>query len=1251
MSEMVTFTMTQWKGKFKSAWPGPVRICKSKSSGGSWSKVKGAVLLTEGKAYVLHAENVIHKCHHAVTPNLPKTELSSSALLPLSTVTNCLSRPTIDTAVYGAVLVSWKKAICQLGKLSLLIDHLVEAFGLSVEEKPNAIFYRTIGMELPSLLSGFEKPLPTLECPHCHGFYKPSKGTGKKCLKSHLKSSADCASRDQATNAIERSTANVVMTIPLFCSAFQPFRIRVASTACVISQPAPPAAQLSPPLIPIPEWMPRPHTKFLIDRGIMKLKSKVDRDYRALLLSLVQPPKAQQREAGEELEDESCWRCEELLLRMRQVVFRYLLHSMDVIENADPAVVEALTKGTQYHMRHIERETLPAYSLVVSKLIALVVRFFHLSREGIDFRGWQLLLTNEQIDLFELLLFYVDPNSSPDPDSYQILPSMEDLAPTFHKIALTVLHNCQDEQVENPPLGLLETTISLLMFNRQGKLAEARTFTGFCAKNCHLLLATSLHDAYFPEGDYSYPLSYEKVDAEAMVSPLAVFLGLEEEEEEEEGDKEAEEGGNEGEISDGESEDAEVKTAGPSPLIAPTAISQIEANRIWTQEGSVSTTYARELCYWKRTHSPGRNEVSSTMARWDEAGTILTLDYCGKQHGLNLVQWSNAIRIKIRALEVEVGKLIPGLSKVYNKFDSTLLKDDFSNAESLFDRPDNLRYCQQLASEVHIPKYTTESIIRKLLGPLEALFSNILDVIYSCSGVPFRDFQAAALKHRAIENEENQRNLRKYNGHTFFSNPVWKGRVHTDYPVPLVVMLLGQLGDGRHNLNFFAVDHYIFAQFPRFNQATTQKPTGSAINAVLKSGLMGVDARTHRQLISAVIREKMPHLLKPISTSMASILDIGAQHSRRTGDHLYAPSALFRATKVPEEVARLCASIGVAMQDLHELKGPSLDSFRLERSPVLEWKKNTTIALLHAANYSARHYALHLEGSVRQVLDQRPFQFGPKRVIHLGRTVWKYFGDEVLIEVVATLAFGQRGPPVFNGSSVFEDVTPELVAAAMLMIEFSVQQWAGHQTQLQEFSINQNEKAHTALYQSITEFKSNGVSYRLAWAQFCSATYKTSISRQWRPSAVEIPAVIFTEDTDDSSAQPTSFLTRPLVSKSASPVAKRKRTQSYQSKDHAKHCQIQKPNQSVSEDEGSQKREDNGSEDELPTKRRRIQHYDRSRAIQRIESEDEGSEDELPTERHQIQDSNRSRAMQRIGLEDEGFEGEGSEDEDITLWG
>lgn len=56
--------------------------------------------------------------------------------------------------------------------------------------------------------------------------------------------------------------------------------------------------------------------------------------------------------------------------------------------------------------------------------------------------------------------------------------------------------------------------------------------------------------------------------------------------------------------------------------------------------------------------------------------------------------------------------------------------------------------------------------------------------------------------------------------------------------------------------------------------------------------------------------------------------------------------------------------------------------------------------------------------------------------VHSNRRVWKDFGDEVLIEVVATLAFG-RSPPIFDGSSVLEEITPKLVATAMLMVSFN----------------------------------------------------------------------------------------------------------------------------------------------------------------------------------------------------------------------
>lgn len=181
--------------------------------------------------------------------------------------------------------------------------------------------------------------------------------------------------------------------------------------------------------------------------------------------------------------------------------------------------------------------------------------------------------------------------------------------------------------------------------------------------------------------------------------------------------------------------------------------------------------------------------------------------------------------------------------------------------------------------------------------------------------------------------------------------------------------------------------------------------------------------------------------------------------------------------------------------------------------------------------------------------------------------------------------------------------------------------------------------AYTSLSESIAQFINAGVSYQRAWKEFCGATRATSSSRQWRPSAVEVPAIIFTEDTD-LSAQPASLLTRPLASKSADRVAKRKRKQSRQSKDQArpptKRSQIQKRNQFVE-----------GSENKLYTKRRRIQHSDQSRTIQRITSEDESSEDELPTKRCRIRHSNQSRRLQRIVSEDES-EGE---DEDVTLWG
>lgn len=434
-----------------------------------------------------------------------------------------------------------------------------------------------------------------------------------------------------------------------------------------------------------------------------------------------------------------------------------------------------------------------------------------------------------------------------------------------------------------------------------------------------------------------------------------------------------------------------------NPLTSPFPISRIKANRIqWTQAGDVSSTYARELHYWSQTHNAGYSELSSTEACWNDAGTILTLQYRSAEHRLDVVQWSHNTHTKIESLEVKVGKLIPGLSEVYKEFDPTLLQDDFSSPRSLFDLPENLWYCEQLADKVLIPKYTARSIDKKLMEPLENLFYDILDVIYSCSGVPFWDFQVAALKHRAIKGQENQRNLRKYNGHIFLTNPVRKGRVRADQPVyalipesvgkvlmfgvgvlrPLVVQEVQQFGP---NLDFSVVNHYIFGQFPRKDQAKIpQKPTGSAINVVLKSGLIPVSAGTYRQIVCAVIREKKPALTTPISTTMPSTLDIVAQHSRRTGDHLYAPSALFRATKVSEEVAKLCTSIGVAMQQFHGLKGSFLDGFCSRQSPVLEWEKNIMVALLHTGQYATQHYALHLEGSVKRVLDERPFQFGNK---------------------------------------------------------------------------------------------------------------------------------------------------------------------------------------------------------------------------------------------------------------------------------
>lgn len=144
-----------------------------------------------------------------------------------------------------------------------------------------------------------------------------------------------------------------------------------------------------------------------------------------------------------------------------------------------------------------------------------------------------------------------------------------------------------------------------------------------------------------------------------------------------------------------------------------------------------------------------------------------------------------------------------------------------------------------------------------------------------------------------------------------------------------------------------------------------------------------------------------------------------------------------------------------------------------------------------------------------------------------------------------------------------------------------------------------------------------------------------------------------------------SLLTTP---KAAHRVSKRKRTQSRQSKDQArrrtKRSQVQKPNRSVSEDDGSvngpdTKRRrlraiwrsvsnDEDSGDEPPTKRQRLIQSNHSQIL----SEDEGSEDEPSQNGVQCESSTQIEVeVECESFEDEEEDKEEDEEEDVTLWG
>ncbi|KAF5373218.1 hypothetical protein D9757_010562 [Collybiopsis confluens] len=893
-----------------------------------------------------------------------------------------------------------------------------------------------------------------------------------------------------------------------------------------VSELVPVSRPLNAP-VGLPSWLPDVYARFLRRNNLLGIpdEGKKCKELRLLFLSLVLAPTPQL--LSKITEGTAKWRREKLLVRIRAVTMKYLKHMNYLIKRVDAVIIQALEDR---------------------------------------FGKWRPSLTAAQVVPFEKLSWFVSPETAPqaDRESYQEIPSEDLLAPIVHEIGLSILHFTQNPTPESlPEPTLLQTIVTLLMLETKGSIRSPSLLSGFCAKNCHLMLGISLISAHFPNGNYEIPLDLDV-------------------------DPEDESSGNEGENEEQNMEDrddarilaavdADLNEADRKIIATPGSSSQIlsfrelmtvqggmsghvqplmesvemgtnpvlqniRANSKWTQKINETTSYVMELRCWKGVDKASRGELTLTTTKWNSTKTQLTLSYQHADHILNMEQWRSATQRKLSSLPTLVGALCPGAKDLYATFDSNRFHDHFGEDLSLFDIPENVEYCQTFVDRVMadcMPRVQKHTIAKKLLEPAEQILEAALDLIYSLSGVPLRDFQASKLKYRAQPSEtEHRRNLRLHDSHLFITNPNAKsvgGLRKRDYNqafwlihaevgkailfslgvIRLAILKVIQQLDGTQlRMAITPLRYFIFVKFPRFNSPIVggSDPSASYVNSVLRAGLMQSDARSQRQFITAIIREKMSHLTVPMSASAASLLDACSQHSQQTGDYNYAPTPIFRATKSSPEAARLCAAIGVALQDFHGVSGAAnVNDLRGNTPANMEWKRNTEKALIRAFTVCESSYGLHLPGRAKDVLKSRPFQFGqdiPSRDDN-GNVIWTEMGDEVLALVVARLTYGTNRVPVFGGSANYDSFTPELVATAMFMIEFVVGQWKSGNLEEAEYSLNSHRSQKIQqLAGSISQFQD---SCNERWFQFCHNVYQVA-TKQLSPyisTTGDIPFVVF----------------------------------------------------------------------------------------------------------------------------------------------
>ncbi|KAE9382720.1 hypothetical protein BT96DRAFT_189232, partial [Gymnopus androsaceus JB14] len=698
------------------------------------------------------------------------------------------------------------------------------------------------------------------------------------------------------------------------------------------------------------------------------------------------------------------------------VAFNYFLHFHQRIGEVDKSVIQALTEDSHYHFRILEKHSNYAYSTPISRMVAMIVRWWDLRwAYQKDFGTWEPEFHSErQVDIFEHLVKYIHPESlesSSDQQLYRELPTEAALAPLFHDLCVESLDYKRDETDPNAALSLLEEAELLLMvFRETGELHGPRDLTRYCAFNCHLFLGTSLHYAYCSGGSYEYPAEFQRQCSGPLSEPVS---------EEEQGD-----------ITAGYTVQTENPTVAKPPAMASfrakilvaardhiqvkpvrqeknPILLLIENMRYRTQDVNEGTAYAINLRLWRSIDRPSRRQLTSTAARWDRSGAVLSLHYSGSQLELNLRQWSLAVKAKLMSLDGLASldglstAVSPRIKVLYQKFDHTQMVDQFGDDASLFDRNDNKNYCEPFITGIlgHMKKQTmSANFVNSVADKTETFFEALLDLVFAMSGVPLRAFQAAELKHCTRSGSQNARNYRMHGIHTFITNPISK-QGKGDYQCawllphavskgltfglavlrPVVINLLEHLDTNRKVLVFSAVKTYIFARYPRINgRIVPAKPTGTVVDNILKSGILPVGAREQRQLITAIIREKMPDLAKPMDISQASLLDFCSQHSRHTGDYSYAPTEISRAIGVSVEVARKCAAIGVAVQKLHDLVDASAADLleKSDRDGGYDWTLNISRALSVAIKVSFSFYGLEDRASAKNVLSTRPFQFG-----------------------------------------------------------------------------------------------------------------------------------------------------------------------------------------------------------------------------------------------------------------------------------